>query len=235
MADLLPPPTTEQADEKVDNSNLTHPDGYEDDHMEAFNLPCYFKGFYLKYSAAFFDKKLNISSWMGPEHYMFDASYFGPKLAFVGNVTTSGSLSAGVKAFITDKLIVKAKTELENARLSMSLVKFEYQALNYRAQLELKNTDLLATYFQRVTPRLSLGGHVYNFGVPKQWGVGHAARYETDDKMIAAAFVDISGLVFMNYAHKISKKVSLITDFEYECFSRYVKASVGCVTAIMDR
>ncbi|XP_019095232.1 PREDICTED: mitochondrial import receptor subunit TOM40-1-like [Camelina sativa] len=168
MADLLPPPTTEQADEK---------------------------------------------------------------LAFVGNVTTSGSLSAGVKAFITDKLIVKAKTELENARLSMALVKFEYLARNYRAQFSLADIGLYATYFQRVTPRLSLGGHVYNFGVskgPKQWGVGYTARYETDDKMIASAFVDSSGLVCMDYVHKISKKVSLVTDFEYECFSRYVEASVGC-------
>ncbi|XP_010458690.1 PREDICTED: mitochondrial import receptor subunit TOM40-1-like [Camelina sativa] len=31
----------------------------------------------------------------------------------------------------------------------------------------------------------------------------------------------------MTYVHKISKKVSLATDFAYNCFSRDVKAGVG--------
>ncbi|XP_019091434.1 PREDICTED: mitochondrial import receptor subunit TOM40-1-like [Camelina sativa] len=66
----------------------------------------------------------------------------------------------------------------------MTKVSLEYMALNYRARFKLGSNDLTAaTYIQRVTPCLSLGGEVFCTNVPQESGVGYAARYETD-KMV---------------------------------------------------
>ncbi|EFH66217.1 hypothetical protein ARALYDRAFT_334563 [Arabidopsis lyrata subsp. lyrata] len=213
MADLSPPLTTKEAFEKVDNLNLTCPVGYDYVDNEAYDLlnPHYFKGLYLEYYPTFFNEKLHISSTMGTKHYQLCASYLNPKLVFMGKVNSHGRLSARVKAVITDKLIVHAHSE----------------ALNYRAQFQLGSNSIIgATYIQRVTPRLSLGGEFFWATMAQESGVGYAARYETN-KMVASAKVISTGSVIMTYVQKISKKVSLATDFVYNCFSRDVKAKVG--------
>ncbi|KAG7591456.1 Eukaryotic porin/Tom40 [Arabidopsis thaliana x Arabidopsis arenosa] len=233
MADILPPVTTKEAFEKVDNSNLTRPVGYHFVDNEANDLlkRGYFRGLNLYYYPAFFDEKLHISARTEPEHYELGASYyFHPKLQFSGYVNTYGGLTAVVYAR-TDNLIIVAGTELRNARLYMAGAGFEYLALNYRAQLELSSERDIgvfrASYIHRVTPRLSLGGEFYRTSVYQKLGVGYAARYETD-KMVASAKVGSDGDVLMTYVRKISKKVSLATDFEYSIFSRDdVIASVG--------
>ncbi|CAL9214734.1 unnamed protein product [Arabidopsis halleri] len=230
MADILPPLTTKQALEKVDNSNLTCPVGYDFVDKEAFNIlnTDYFRGLYLAYCPGFFDEKLHISSTMGPDHYQLGAYYLDQKLSFYGTVNSHGNLTARMQADITDKLIVHAKTEkCTLVRLYQAQVNFEYLALNYRAQFQLgSNSAIGATYIQRVTPRLSLGGEFFWASMAQESGVGYAARYETD-RMVASAKVVSIGRVIMTYVQKISKKVSLATDFVYDCFSRDVKASVG--------
>ncbi|XP_023645944.1 mitochondrial import receptor subunit TOM40-1-like [Capsella rubella] len=230
MADLVPPSTRGQVDEKVDYSNLPCPVGYDEVSSEAFEAlnPGYFKGLSFNYCPAFFDEKFYISSTVVPVAlYKLGAYYFNTKLEFTGDVTAD-TLTVRVKAVITDKLIVWADTQLINGtRLDMKLVSLEYMGLNYRAEFELGSKGLMAaTYIQRVTPRLSLGGELFWASVRQKSGVGYAARYETPT-MVASAKVVSSGDVLMTYVHKISKKVSLATDFAYNCFSRNVNASVG--------
>ncbi|CAL9214387.1 unnamed protein product [Arabidopsis halleri] len=232
MADLLPPLTTEQADKKVDNSKLTCPVGYDEVNREAFKTlnPGYFSGFYLNYCPSLYEDKFFIGSTIVPGAYSgLGAYYFNTRLTLIGRVTTDGTLTTKVKAAITDKWIVKAQTALiDESRLFDTLVSFEYMALNYKAQFLLGSKGLTAaTYIQRVSPCLSLGGELFWASVPQKSGIGYVARYETD-KMVASAQVISSGNVFMSYVQKISKKVSLASDFVYNCFSRDVKASVGC-------
>ncbi|XP_010476280.1 PREDICTED: mitochondrial import receptor subunit TOM40-1-like isoform X2 [Camelina sativa] len=189
MADFVPPSMKEQADEKVDNSNLTCPVGYEYIDIEAYNIldRGYFRSLHLNYSPAFFDGNFCISSTMAPgTYYGLSAYYLNTKLTLTGGVTTDGRLTATVKYAITDKLTVRAYTN----------------ALNYRARFKLGSNDLTAaTYIQRVTPCLSLGGEVFCTNVPQESGVGYAARYETD-KMVASAKVISNGKVSMTYVHK---------------------------------
>ncbi|XP_010494406.1 PREDICTED: mitochondrial import receptor subunit TOM40-1-like [Camelina sativa] len=135
--------------------------------------------------------------------YGLAAYYLNTKLALTGGVTTDGRLTATVKYAITDKLTVTADTK----------------PLNYRAQFQLGINGLTAaTYIQRVTPCLSLGGEVFCTNVPQKSGVG--------TRLIRWLHLGKCN-VFMTYVHKISKKVSLATDFAYNIFSRDVKASVG--------
>ncbi|XP_010476278.1 PREDICTED: mitochondrial import receptor subunit TOM40-1-like isoform X1 [Camelina sativa] len=206
MADFVPPSMKEQADEKVDNSNLTCPVGYEYIDIEAYNIldRGYFRSLHLNYSPAFFDGNFCISSTMAPgTYYGLSAYYLNTKLTLTGGVTTDGRLTATVKYAITDKLTVRAYTNLRNeSRLSITKVSLEYMALNYRARFKLGSNDLTAaTYIQRVTPCLSLGGEVFCTNVPQESGVGYAARYETD-KMVASAKVISNGKVSMTYVHK---------------------------------
>ncbi|XP_010508334.1 PREDICTED: mitochondrial import receptor subunit TOM40-1 [Camelina sativa] len=252
MADLLPPLTAAQVDdktkvdEKVDYSNLPSPVPYEELHREAFmSLKAdNFEGLRFDFTKALNQKfSLSHSVMMGPTevpsqsaetikiptaHYEFGANYFEPKLMLIGRVMTDGRLNARLKADLTDKLIVKANAQITNEpHLSHAMFNFDYMGSDYRAQLQLGNSALIgATYIQSVTNRLSLGGEVFWAGVPRKSGIGYAARYESD-KMVATAQVASTGAVVMNYVQKISEKVSLATDFMFNYFSRDVTASVG--------
>ncbi|KAJ0232185.1 Mitochondrial import receptor subunit TOM40-1 [Hirschfeldia incana] len=253
MADLFPPLATSQADaktkfdEKVDYSNLPCPVPYEEVHREAYmSLKAEnFEGFRFDFSKGLNQRfSLSHSVMMGPTevpsqspdtaikiptaHYEFGANYFDPKLMLSGRVMTDGRLNARVKADLTDKLILKANALLTGEpHMSHGVFNFDYMGKDYRTQLQLGNGALVgATYIQSVTPRLSLGGEVFWAVVPRNSGIGYAARYETD-QMVASAQVASTGSVVMNYVQKISEKVSLATDFVYNYFSRDVVASVG--------
>ncbi|EFH68812.1 hypothetical protein ARALYDRAFT_334303 [Arabidopsis lyrata subsp. lyrata] len=78
------------------------------------------------------------------------AHYFNTKLTLIGRVTTDNTLTTKMKAVITDKLTVKAQTQLiDESRLFDTLVSFEYMALNYKAQFQLGSKGLTAaTYIQ---------------------------------------------------------------------------------------
>ncbi|XP_010480451.1 PREDICTED: mitochondrial import receptor subunit TOM40-1-like [Camelina sativa] len=237
MADLFPSSTTEQADEKTDHSSRICPIVYDivDKEADVSLNPNYFDGFNWNYSPAFSYKNFDISSSMGPEHYAFDASYNFQEVVLFKGIVTHDRLTASVIAPIMSKqLFMISLFDLREARLYDTLLGFDYVTPNNRAQVHLWGTGLIrATYIKRVTPRLYLagrvsssGGHFFWTREPQETSVGYAARYETD-KMVASAKAESSGDVLMTYVHKISKKVSLATDFVYNCFSRDVKASVG--------
>ena len=63
-------------------------------------------------------------------------------------------------------------------------------------------------YLQSVTPNLSLGGETFWLSAAMKSGVGFAARHQ-GEKHIATAQLATTGLVSLNYAHKISEKVTL--------------------------
>ncbi|XP_019091536.1 PREDICTED: mitochondrial import receptor subunit TOM40-1-like [Camelina sativa] len=66
-------------------------------------------------------------------YYGLGAYYLNTKLSLTGDVATDGTLTARVKAVVTDKLTVRAGTK----------------ALNCRAQFQLGNNGLTAaTYIQ---------------------------------------------------------------------------------------
>lgn len=64
-----------------------------------------------------------------------------------------------------------------------------------------------ANYFQSVTPRLSAGGEFFWLASSLKSGVGLAARY-TDDKQIFTTQLATTGLLNMQYANKVTDKVS---------------------------
>ena len=64
-------------------------------------------------------------------------------------------------------------------------------------------------YLQSVTPNLALGGETFWLSQAMKSGVGFAARHQ-GDKHIATAQIATTGLVSLNYAHRLSEKVSKI-------------------------
>ena len=64
-------------------------------------------------------------------------------------------------------------------------------------------------YLQSVTPNLALGGETFWLSQAMKSGVGFAARHQ-GDKHIATAQIATTGLVSLNYAHRLSEKVGKI-------------------------
>ena len=64
-------------------------------------------------------------------------------------------------------------------------------------------------YLQSVTPNLSLGGETFWLSAAMKSGVGFAARHQ-GEKHIATAQLATTGLVSLNYAHRLSEKVKTL-------------------------
>ncbi|XP_024006049.1 probable mitochondrial import receptor subunit TOM40-2 isoform X2 [Eutrema salsugineum] len=161
--------------------------------------------------------------------YEFGANFIDPKLMLIGRVLTDGNLNARIKCNLTDNLTIFYNGQLTSKKdKSQGVVSCDYKGSDYRTKLQIGSGSLYAAnYIQHVTPHLSLGGEVFWIGEHRQSCIGYAARYETD-KMIASGQVSSSGVVIMNYVHKVvSEKISLVADFMYNLMSRDVTASVG--------
>ena len=63
-------------------------------------------------------------------------------------------------------------------------------------------------YLQSVTPQLAFGGEAFYLSQALKSGIGIAARHQ-GEKHVATAQVASTGLVSLNYAHRISDKVTL--------------------------
>lgn len=64
-------------------------------------------------------------------------------------------------------------------------------------------------YLQSVTPQLALGGEAFYLSQALKSGIGLAARHQ-GEKHVATAQVASTGLVSLNYAHRLSEKVNVV-------------------------
>ena len=61
-------------------------------------------------------------------------------------------------------------------------------------------------YLQSVTPKLALGGETFFLSQAMKSGVGFAARHQ-GEQHVATAQIATTGLISLNYAHKLNEKV----------------------------
>ncbi|XP_076933504.1 mitochondrial import receptor subunit TOM40-1-like [Bidens hawaiensis] len=158
-------------------------------------------------------------------HYDFGANFIDPRLILLGRVMTDGRVNGGVRCDLSENLTMRANAQLTSEPgMSQGLFNFDYKGSDYRTQLKFGNGALLgASYFQSMTPRLSLGGEVSYDGEHRKSDVGYAARYNTD-KMVAAGQFASTGNVALSYVQKVSKK----------CRIRGKIDSNGCISAFLE-
>ena len=84
------------------------------------------------------------------------------------------------------------------------------QRLAQRSLIDAESTGCCChsglNYLQSVTPKLALGGEFFYLSQAMKSGVGFAARHQ-GDQHVATAQVATTGLISLNYAHKLSEKV----------------------------
>ncbi|KAB2043415.1 hypothetical protein ES319_D01G015400v1 [Gossypium barbadense] len=239
MAGLVPPVTTtipadasktKKADEKADYMNLPFPIPFEEIHREALMSlkPETFEGLRFDFTKGLNQKfSLSHSVSMGPteipsqsaetikiptSHYEFGANYIDPNLMLIGRVLTDGRLNARVKWDLTDNLTVKANAQLTNEpHMSHGMFNFDYKGKDYRSQFQIGNGALFgASYFQSVTPHLSMGGEVFWAGQHRKSGIGYAGRYETDKMELVDGMVSLvitRSILRLLYAYTTSPSI----------------------------
>eukprot|EP00897_Mesotaenium_endlicherianum_P010612 jgi/Mesen1/957/ME000012S00504 len=231
---------------KIDYSDLPCPIKYEEIQREALMSlkPELFEGLRFDFNKPLNPKfSLTHSLFMGSMEvpsqgahvlkipsatYEFGANVLDPKMMLIGRVMTDGRLSARVNYAVTENLAVKVNAQLTNEpHFSQGMVHFDYRGSDYQAQLQLGNNAFYgANYIQSVTPKLALGGEAFWLGHQRRSGVGFAARYN-DEKSIATGQVASTGLVALTYVQRVSEKVSLAADFNYNWNSNEATTSVG--------
>lgn len=81
-------------------------------------------------------------------------------------------------------------------------------------------------YFQAITPSLSAGGEIFYLSQQLKSGVGAAVRH-TGERHIAVAQVANTGIINLQYAHRVTDKIMMVSDLLWQWPSREATATVG--------
>lgn len=160
--------------------------------------------------------------------YEFGANVLQEKFFMLGRITTDARLSGRVKLDLNDWVSLKLHTQLANEP-GQSQVMFDtdVKGQDWNAQLKIGNPQFYGlNYFQSLTQKLSAGGEFFWLASSLKSGVGFAMRH-ADDKHVATMQVATTGIVSMQYAHKVTEKITLATDFLWHWGSRDASATVG--------
>lgn len=231
----------------VDYTNLPPPVKYEDMSREImFGLkPDVFEGFkfdltkplnqnfFLTHSL--FMGNMDLPSQRGPLKcpmgtYEFGANVISDKFFLIGRITADGRLSGRVKYDVMDWLSVKGQVQMSGEpgpAGAQYMVDADIKGKDWNSQLKLGAGNFYGlNYFQSVTPKLALGAELFWLQSNLKSGVGLAARH-ADEKHIAVAQVATTGILSLQYGHKVTDKIMLLTDLMYNWLHREASASVG--------
>lgn len=232
--------------EKTDYMDLPQPCKYEDIQREALMAlkPDLFEGmrfeinkplnqnFFLSHSLFMGNLELSTGGKQiikSPiSSYEFGANVINEKFMMLGRIATDGRLSGRIKYDLNDKIGLKVHSQLSNEPgQSQLMMDTDLKGKDWNAQLKLGNSSFVGlNYFQSVTPKLSAGGEMFYLGGAMKSGVGLAARHQ-GDKHVATCQVATTGILNMQYAHKVNEKITLAADLMWHWASREATATVG--------
>ncbi|KAG2446248.1 hypothetical protein HXX76_000840 [Chlamydomonas incerta] len=149
-------------------------------------------------------------------------------LVLMGRLASDGRLSGRIKYDVANWLGFKVQAQLANAaNQSQVMLDTDVKGGDWNAQLKLGAPGFVGlNYFQSLTPKLSAGGEFFYLPSNPKSGVGLALRHQ-GDKHVATCQVATTGLMNMQYTHKVTEKVTLAADFMWHMISRDVTATVG--------
>lgn len=160
--------------------------------------------------------------------YEFGANLIDAKYMLIGRMLTDGRMSGRMTYHFNDWVAMKLNAQVQNETgYSQGMFDLDFKGLDWNGQVKVGNNQFYGlNYLQSVTPAVALGGEAFWLGSQRKSGVGLAARYQTE-KTVATAQVATTGLLSLTYAHKVSDKVSLVSDFTWNWNARDTSASVG--------
>ncbi|MEW5303334.1 MAG: hypothetical protein WDW38_001658 [Sanguina aurantia] len=161
-------------------------------------------------------------------NYEFGANVIHDKFMMLGRIATDGRLSGRVKYDIRDWISAKLHCQLsQEPGQSQVMVDTDVRGGDWNAQVKVGSPSFLGlNYFQSVTPKLSAGGEFFWLHANQKSGVGLALRH-ADKQHVATLQVATTGILSLQYAHRVNEKVSLATDFLWHFATREVTATVG--------
>lgn len=160
--------------------------------------------------------------------YEFGANVVSEKFMMLGRIATDGRLSGRVKYDLTDWMSLKLHTQLSNEPgQSQLMVDSDLKGNDWNAQVKLGNPGFVGlNYFQSVTPRLAVGGEFFWLNANMKSGVGFAARH-TGKQHVATMQVATTGILSLQYSHRVTEKVTLASDFLWHWATREATATMG--------
>ena len=161
-------------------------------------------------------------------NYEFGANVINDKYFLLARIATDGRLSGRVKYDLREWLSIKANCQLANeAGQSQVMVDGDLKGKDWNAQIKVGNPSFLGlNYFQAVTPSISAGGEFFWLNSSLKSGVGFALRH-SGEKTVATMQVATTGILSLQYAHKVNEKITLASDFVWHWASREATAAVG--------
>ncbi|KAL3139770.1 hypothetical protein ABBQ38_004073 [Trebouxia sp. C0009 RCD-2024] len=161
--------------------------------------------------------------------YEFGANLISSKGdMMIGRISNDGRLTGRVKYDINDMISGKLQLQLvPDEAQSHIMGDIDLKGRDWNSQIKLGNGGFYGfNYLQSVTPKLALGGETFYLSQAMKSGVGFAARHQ-GDQHVATAQIATTGLISLNYAHKLSEKVTLASDFMWNWNQREPSASFG--------
>ncbi|KAF5834850.1 40 kDa translocon at mitochondrial outer envelope membrane [Dunaliella salina] len=162
--------------------------------------------------------------------YEFGANVINEKYMLLGRLSNDGRLSGRVKYDFTNWLSSKVQLQLgTEPGQSHAMADADFKGSDWNAQLKVGTPSFLGlNYFQSVTPNLSAGGELFWLQTNMKSGVGLALRHQGDNgRHVSTAQVASTGVMNLQYSHKVTDKVTLATDLLWHWGTRDACATVG--------
>lgn len=158
--------------------------------------------------------------------YEFGANVINEKYMLLGRVGNDGRLSGRVKYDINSWLSTKVQLQLGSDQ-SHAMADVDLKGSDWNAQVKVGTPSFLGlNYFQSVTPRLAAGGELFWLQTAMKSGVGLALRH-TGDRCVSTAQVASTGVMNLQYSHRVTDRVTLASDLLWHWGTRDAVATVG--------
>ncbi|KAI8464364.1 MAG: eukaryotic porin-domain-containing protein [Monoraphidium minutum] len=160
--------------------------------------------------------------------YEFGANVIHDKWFALGRVMSDGRLSGRLRREVTDWCAAKVHMQLSGEQgQNQIMADLDVKGSDWNAQLKLGNPGFYGlNYFQSITPNLSAGGEFFYLSGQLKSGVGVAVRH-TGEKHIAVGQVATTGIANLQYAHRVTDKITMVSDLLWQWNSREATATIG--------
>eukprot|EP00474_Spongospora_subterranea_P009401 CRZ09859.1 hypothetical protein [Spongospora subterranea] len=186
------------------------------------------------------DKTMTYSHllWLGPQHLHGGSSYEFATQLQLGNVTlmsqldTNGILNGRYHHQFGSSLLTKlqfAVAPSSKRQVDMVLGEVDYVDSDFSANLKVSHDGMIvASYLQSITPTISTGVECL---VQTSELVAHSRYVARYDSKLGGDNVNVSlldqGTVHVSYAHRVSPRLTLASEFKFDPNTRESNAKVG--------
>ncbi|GBF92469.1 mitochondrial translocase [Raphidocelis subcapitata] len=158
--------------------------------------------------------------------YEFGANVIQDRWFALGRLSSDGRMSGRFRREFSEWLVGKIQISTQQGQAQV-MADLGIKGTDWNAEVKVGNPGFYGmNYFQSITPNLSVGGELFYLTQQLKSGVGIAARH-VGEKHIAVGQIANTGVVNLQYMHRVTERINMVSDLMWQLNSREATAAIG--------